>query len=74
MFAIYIADHALEIVFTRQKSRLGANPESRPRTHPETNIREVRTPSRTVFTLEHNEFFVQKVVRYYQDFDGEYLH
>ena len=25
---------------------------SLPRTHPETNIREVRTPSRTVFTQE----------------------
>ena len=27
-------DHALEMVFTRQKSRVGANPESLPRTQP----------------------------------------
>ena len=52
------------MVFTRQKSRAGANKESPPITHPETNIREVRTPSRTVFTQENNELFFQQVVQY----------
>ena len=32
-------DHALEMVFTRQKARAGENPESSARTHPGTNIR-----------------------------------
>ena len=45
----YSEDHALEMVFTRQKARVDANPESPPRTQPEINIHEVRTPSRTVF-------------------------
>ena len=52
----------MEMVFTRQKSRAGANPEYPTRTHPETNIHEVRTPSQTVFTQEQNELFVQQVV------------
>ena len=38
------------------------------------NIREVRNPSRTVFTQEQNKLFVQQVVQYYQDLEGEYLH
>ena len=42
------------MVFTRQKVRVGENPESPPRTHPETNIIEVHTPSQTVFTQEQN--------------------
>ena len=50
------------MLFIRQKSRAVENPESPPRTHPETNIREVRTPSRIVFTQEHNQLFVQQVV------------
>ena len=62
------------MVFTRYKSRAGANPESPPRTQPETNIHEVRTPSHTVFTQEHNELFVQQVVQYSQDLEGEDLH
>ena len=48
------------MVFTRQKSRAGANPESPPRTQPGKNIREERTPRRTVFTREDNELFIQK--------------
>ena len=51
------------MVFTRQKSRAGANPEYPPRTQPETNIREVRTLSRTVFTQEQNELCIQRVVQ-----------
>ena len=51
-FEIYSEDNALEIAFTRQKSRADTNPESPPRTHLETNIRYVRTPSWTVFTQE----------------------
>ena len=73
-FAIYSEDHALEMVFTRQKSRAGANPESPPRTQPEKNIHELRTPSQTVFTQEQNGLFAQKVVQYSQDLEGEYLH
>ena len=62
------------MVFNRQKERSGENPESLPRNQPETNIREVRTPSQTVFTQEQNESFVQRVVQYYQEKDGEYFH
>ena len=62
------------MVFTRQKARAGANPESPPITHPETNICEVRTPSRTFFTQEQYELFVQKVVQYSQEKEGEDLH
>ena len=51
------------MVFTRQKAREGESPESPPRTQPEKNIREVRTPSRTVFTQEQNKLFVQQVVQ-----------
>ena len=60
----YSEDHELEMLFTRQKVRAGKNTESPPITQPETNICEVRTPSRTVFTQEHNELFVQHVVQY----------
>ena len=56
------------MVFTRQKSRVDSNPEYPPRTHPEINICELRTPSWTVFTQENNELSVQKVVQYSQDF------
>ena len=34
----YSDGHALEMVLTRKKARAGANIESTPRTHPETNI------------------------------------
>ena len=44
----------MEIVFTRKKARAVADPESPARNQPGTNIREVRTPRRTVFTQEHN--------------------
>ena len=64
----------MEMVFTRQKSRAGENKEIPPRTQPGTNIREVRTTSRKVFTQEKNELFVQQVVQYYQDLEGENLH
>ena len=60
-FAIYIEDHALEMIFTRQKTRANKNPESPPRTQLETNIRELRTPSRTVFTQEQKELFFNKL-------------
>ena len=55
------------MVFTRQKARAVLNPEAPPRTHLGTNIREVRTPSRTVFSQEYNELFVQPVVQYSQE-------
>ena len=47
------------MVFNRQKERAGAYPESLPINQPEISIREVRTPSRTVFMQEHHELFVQ---------------
>ena len=59
---LYIEDHTLEMVFTRQKEKVGANPESPPITQPEINIRELLTPSRTVFSQEQNELFFQRVV------------
>ena len=62
------------MVFTRQKERAGANPESPPRTQPETNISEVRTPSWTVFMQEQNELFVQRVVQYSQEKEVDYFH
>ena len=43
------------MVFTSQKARADANPESRPITQPEINISEVHTPSCTVFMQEQNE-------------------
>ena len=61
------------MVFTRQKSRAGENPESPPRTYPEKNIREVCTPSRKVFTMEHNELFFQQVAQYSQKKEGGYF-
>ena len=51
------------MVFTRQKSRAGANTESPPGTQPETNICEVCTPSPRVFMHEQNELLVQQVVQ-----------
>ena len=62
------------MVLTRKKERAGENPESRPRTQPETNIRDVRATSQTVFTQEQNELFVQQVVQYSQDLESEDLH
>ena len=47
------------MVFTRQKVRAGENRESPARAQPDTSIRKVRTPRRTVFTWEHNELFIQ---------------
>ena len=57
-----------------KKVRVGANPESPPRTQPETNIREVHTPSRTFFTQEQNELFVQIIVQYSQEKEGGDFH
>ena len=62
------------MVFNRQQSEAGANPESSPITQPEKNKRELRTTSQTVFTQEHNELFVQRVVQYSQENDGYELH
>ena len=62
------------MIFIRQKAIAGANPEYSPRTQPGTNIREVRTPSNTVFMQEQNELFVQRVVQYSQLKKGDDLH
>ena len=59
------------MLFTIKEWRAGANPESPPRTHSVTNTCEVRTPSRTVFTMEQNELFVQRVVQYCQEKEGD---
>ena len=59
------------MVFTRKKSRAGANIESPARTQPGTNIREVRTPRRTVFTREQNELLIQQVLQYSQEDKGD---
>ena len=53
---------------------MDANPESPPRIHHEINIREVPTPSRTVFTPKYNELFVQQVVQDAQSLEGEVLY
>ena len=62
------------MIFTRQKSRAVENPDSPPRTQSRTNIREVCTPSRKVFTRENNELFIQQVLKYSQDAEGGELH
>ena len=62
------------MVFTRQKERAGANPESTARPQPGTNIREVRTTRRTVFTWEHNKLFIQKFLQYSRDEKGDEFH
>ena len=59
------------MVFTIQKERASANPESPPRTHPRTNICEVRTPIRTVFAQEQNELYIQRVDLYSQEAEGD---
>ena len=73
-FSIYSEYHSLDILSTRQKERAHANPESPPRNQPEINIREVRTPSRKVFTQEQNELFVQQIVQYSQNLEGGDFH
>ena len=67
-------DHALEMVFTRQKARAGANPESPARTQPGKNIHEVRTLIRPVFTREQNELFIQQVIQYSKEEKGDELY
>ena len=62
------------MVFTRQKERSGANPESPARTQPGTNIREVLTPRRTVFTQEQSELFIQRGIQYSQEEKGDKFH
>ena len=62
------------MVSTRQKARACANPKSPPRTHLATNLCEVRTPIRTVFTKKQNELFIEKVLQCSQDVAGDELH
>ena len=52
-------DHASGMIFTREKERAGANPESPARTQPGKNIRERSNPRRSVFTLKKNDLFIQ---------------
>ena len=52
------------MVFTRQKSRAGANPKYSARTQPGPNIREGSNKIQTVFTQELNDIFIQQVLRY----------
>ena len=51
------------MVYTRLKSRADTNPESPPIIQHEINIPEVPTHTRTVFTQEQNELFIQRVVQ-----------
>ena len=62
------------MVFTIQKARAGANPESPARTQPGTNIREGSNPRRPVFTREHNDLFIQRVLQYSQEKKSDELH
>ena len=70
----FIDRNKTELVFTRQKARAGENPQSPPRTQPDINIREVRTPSWTLFTQKQNKLFLQQVVQYSQEKKGEDYH
>ena len=62
------------MVLTRQKARAGANPEYPAKNQPGTNIHEVRTPRRTVFTQEQNELFIQQVLQLPQEEKDDELH
>ena len=62
------------MVYTRQKAIVDANPRSPPIIQHKINIREVPNPSRTVFTPEQNELFVQRVVQDSHGLKGEVLH
>ena len=62
------------MVFTRQKARAVANQESCARTHPRKNIREGSNPIQTVFTQEHNDLFIQRVLQYHQEKESDELH
>ena len=62
------------MVFTRKKPRAVANPESPARNQTGTNILEVCTPRQTVFTQEHNELFIEQVLKYSQEEKGDELH
>ena len=62
------------MVFTRQKARAGANSESPERTQPGTNIHEVRNPRWTVFARGKKYLFIQQVLQYSQEENGNELH
>ena len=62
------------MVFTRQKSRAGANPESPARTQTGKYISEGSNPRRTVFTQEHNDLFIQRVLQLSQENKIDELH
>ena len=62
------------MVYTRLKSRAYTNPESPPRIHHKINIPEVPNPSRTVFTSEQNELFIQRVFQDAQGLEGGVLY
>ena len=67
-------DQALKMVYIRQKSRADANHESTPRIKHEIDTHKLPTPSRTVFTQEQNELFVQQVFQESQGLEGEVLY
>ena len=64
----------MKIVFTRKKSRVGANTESPLRNQSETNIHEVCSQICTVFTQEQTYLFVQRVAHFSQEKKGDDLH
>ena len=54
--------------------RADANPKYNPRIQHKINKPEVPTPSRTVFTPEQNELFVQRIVQDTQGLEGKMLY
>ena len=62
------------MVFTRQKARAGANPESPAKNQSGTNIHEGSNPRGKVFTREHNYVFIQRVLQYSQEEKIDELH
>ena len=55
------------MVYTRQKSIAGANPESSAITCPGRNICEGSNPRRPVLAREQNGLFIQRVLQYSQE-------
>ena len=67
-------DHASKMLFTRQKTRAGANPEAPARTQLGNNIQKGINPRRSVFTQEQNYLFFQRVLQYSQENKIDELH
>ena len=62
------------MVYTRQKAKSDASPESPPIIQHKNNIPGVLTPSRIFFALEQNKLSVQQVVQYAHILEGKSLY